>query len=235
MERRRGRRRGITAIVLLVAGGLLVLGGTAYGAMSGGHSEVHYEKHRIPSDHMRPTYAAGDTGWFSMGAAGEELEIGRGDVVLASVSEWGRDHLMLSRVVARGGDRIEHRRGESTLRLNGEPLDEPYILDLSVPAVVVFDVTVPEGRMFLMGDNRGNSADSSVQLSQDGGTLPLSAIRGEAVVEPTELVVAGGLQAFGAVVFLVGGVLGIVALVAHRRKPAPAWPAWGAPAPGASD
>ncbi|MFD9372496.1 signal peptidase I [Streptomyces sp. NPDC060020] len=235
MERRRGRRRGIAAIVLLVAGALPVLGGTVYGAVSDGHAQVDYEKHRIPSGHMRPTYAAGDAGWFSMGSAGEELEIGRGDVVLASAPEWGGGKLTLSRVVARGGDRIEHRRGESTLRLNGEPLDEPYILDRSVPAVVTFDVTVPEGRMFLMGDNRGNSADSSMHLSEGDGTLPLSAIRGEAVAEPTGLVVAGGLQVGGAVVFLGGGVLGIVALVAFRRKPAPAQPAWGVPAPGASD
>ncbi|MEU9166147.1 signal peptidase I [Streptomyces sp. NPDC048424] len=233
MERRRGRRRGIWAIVLLVAGGVLVLGGTVYAAVSAGHTEVAYEKHRIPSDHMRPTYAAGDTGWFSMGSAGEELEIGRGDVVLVSVPQWRPGPLMLSRVVARGGDRIEHRPGESTLRLNGEPLDEPYVLDRSVPAVVPFDVTVPEGRTFLMGDNRGNSADSSMHLSEDGGTVPLSAVRGEAVVEPTELIVTGGVQFVGAVVFLVGGVLGVVALAARRRKPAPAQPAWGA-APGAS-
>ncbi|MEV7447179.1 signal peptidase I [Streptomyces sp. NPDC091204] len=235
MERRRGRRRGIGAIVLLVAGGLLVLGGTAYGAASDGHAEVVYEKHRTPSDNMRPTYAAGDSGWFSMGAAGEELEIGRGDVVLAAVPQWRAGGLLLSRVVARGGDRIEHRRGESTLRLNGEPMDEPYLLDRSVPAVVTFDVTVPEGRLFLMGDNRANSVDSSVHLSADGGTVALSAIRGEAVVKPTELIVAGGLAVVGAVVFLLGGVLGIVALVARRGKPAPAQPVWGVPAPGASD
>ncbi|MEU7605734.1 signal peptidase I [Streptomyces sp. NPDC040724] len=221
--------------MLLVAGGLPVLGGTVYSAMSDGHSEVAYQKHRIPSDHMRPAYAAGDSGWFSMGAAGEELEVGRGDVVLASVPQWRTGGLVLSRVVAHGGDRIERRRGESTLRLNGEPLDEPYLLDRSVPAVVAFDVTVPEGRVFLMGDNRGNSADSSMRISEDGGTVPLSSIRGEAVVEPTGLIVAGGLQAFGAVVFLTGGVLGIVALVARRRKPAPAQPVWGAPAPGAAD
>ncbi|MFE9930586.1 signal peptidase I [Streptomyces sp. NPDC005533] len=235
MERRRGRRRGIGAIVLLVAGGLLVLGGTVYGAVSDGHSEVDYERHRVPSVHMRPTYASGDSGWFSMGAAGEELEIGRGDVVLASVPQWRAGGLLLSRVVARGGDRIEHRRGESTLRLNGEPLEEPYILDRSVPAVVQFDVTVPEGRIFVMGDNRGNSADSSMHLAQDGGTIALSAIRGEAVAEPTELVVAGGLGVVGAVVFLLGGVLGVVALVARRGKPAAAQPAWGVAAPGSSD
>ncbi|MFJ6761146.1 signal peptidase I [Streptomyces sp. NPDC091273] len=235
MERRRGRRRGIWAIVLLVAGGVMVLGGTVHSAMSAGDSEVDYEKHRIAGDNMRPAYAAGDAGWFSMGAAGEELEIGRGDVVLVSVPEWRPGGLMLSRVVARGGDRIEHRRGEGALRLNGEPLDEPYILDRSVPAVVPFDVTVPEGRVFLMGDNRGNSVDSTMHLSANSGTVALSSVRGEAVVEPTDLIVAGGLQFVGAVVFLTGGVLGIVALVVRRRQPAPAQPAWGAPAPGASD
>ena len=57
--------------------------------------------------------------------------------------------------MAVGGDRISYTRGESALRLNGEPLAEPYLLNRAVPAAVPFDVTVPTGRVFLMGDNRG--------------------------------------------------------------------------------
>ncbi|WP_327414313.1 hypothetical protein [Streptomyces sp. NBC_01233] len=65
-----------------------------------------------------------------------------------------------------------------------------------------------------------------------GGTVHSA---GEAVVEPTGLVVAGGLRVVGAFVFPAEGVPGIVALVVRRREPAPAQSAWGAPVPGASD
>lgn len=226
MERRRGRRRGIWAIVLLVAGGLLVLGGALWGAMSAQHEAVAYDKKTIPSSNMRPTYEPGDTGWFSMGTHGENFEVSRGDVVLVSIPEWVRDGPLLSRVVAVGGDRIEYRRGETTLRLNGQPLDEPYILDRSRPSSVPFDVTVPKGRIFLMGDNRMNSFDSSLHPGKEQGTLHVSAVIGEEVARPTDLLIAGGAAVSGTVVFLVGGGLGIWALVLRRRRPEPVAPVW---------
>ncbi|MGR4883485.1 signal peptidase I [Streptomyces sp. LARHCF249] len=226
MERRRGRRRGIWAIVLLVAGGLLVLGGAIRGAMTDQHSEVVYDKRTIPSENMRPTYEPGDTAWFSMGTDGGNFEVSRGDVVLVDVPEWVPDGPLLSRVVAVGGDRIEYRRGETTLRLNGAPLDEPYILDRSRPSSVPFDVTVPQGRMFLMGDNRMNSFDSSLRPENDQGTLPKSSVIGEDVPRPTGLLVAGGAMMVGAVAFLGGGVLGVWALVVRRRRPEPVAPVW---------
>ncbi|WP_329125768.1 signal peptidase I [Streptomyces sp. NBC_01353] len=221
MERRRGRGRGIWAIVLLAAGGLLVLGGSAWGAMSapGDHPEVVYQKENIRGENMRPTYEPGDTAWFSMGADSENFEVSRGDVVLVSVPEWVPDGLVLSRVVAFGGDRIEYRQGESTLRLNGQPLDEPYILDRSVPSIVPFDVTVPEQRIFLLGDNRNNSVDSSLHLGEDQGTIHISAVRGEDVRRPTDFIVAGGAVVGGAVMCVVGGGLGVWALVLRRRRP----------------
>ncbi|MFC9299253.1 signal peptidase I [Streptomyces sp. NPDC057011] len=232
MERRRGwrgRRRGIWAIGLLVTGGLLVLGGTFWGTAWIQDSEVVYDMKTVPSRNMRPTYEPGDSAWFSVGTGGEDLEVSRGDVVLASVPEWRPGGPLLSRVVAIGGDRIEYRRGETTLRLNGEPVDEPYILERSRPSSVPFDVTVPKGRIFLMGDNRWDSFDSSLHPGADQGTLPLSAVIGEAVPRPTDLVVAGGAAVGGILVFLVGGGLGIAALVVRRRRPVPyVQPVWGA-------
>ncbi|WP_225799679.1 signal peptidase I [Streptomyces sp. NK15101] len=188
---------------------------------------VDYQKVNVRGENMRPTYEHGDTAWFSMGADSENFEVSRGDVVLVSVPEWVPDELVLLRVVAFGGDRIEYRRGESTLRLNGEPLDEPYILDRSVPSPITFDVTVPEHRIFLLGDNRNNSADSSMHLlGQDQGTVHISAVRGEGVRRPTDYIVVGGAAVSGAVMCVVGGGLGVWALMLRRRRPDPVLPAW---------
>ncbi|MFD9413017.1 signal peptidase I [Streptomyces sp. NPDC059989] len=226
MERRRGHRRGIWAIVLVVTGALLLLGGTFLGATQTDHVEVVYDKKTIPSSNMRPTYEPGDTAWFTMGTHGENFEVSRGDVVLVSVPEWVPDGPLLSRVVAVGGDRIEYRRGETTLRLNGEPLEEPYVLDRSRPSSVPFDVTVPSERIFLMGDNRMDSHDSSLHPGENQGTLDRSDVIGEQVARPTELLVAGGLSVGGTVVLLLGGALGIWALVVRRRRPEPVAPTW---------
>ncbi|MFE7597654.1 signal peptidase I [Streptomyces sp. NPDC057494] len=215
--------------MLLATGGLLVVGGAAWGAMAapGDRPVVDYQKVSIRGESMRPTYERGDTSWFSMGAAGENVEVSRGDVVLVSVPEWVPNDLLLLRAVAFGGDRIEYREGESTLRLNGQPLDEPYILDRSVPSPVPFDVTVPEHRIFLLGDNRNNAADSSMHLLEEGqGTVHISAVRGEGVRRPTDYIVAGGAAVSGAVVFVVGGGLGVWALMLRRRRPEPFLPAW---------
>ncbi|MDD2202371.1 MAG: signal peptidase I [Firmicutes bacterium] len=62
----------------------------------------------------------------------------------------------IKRIVAVGGDRVQIRNG--VLNLNGKPIDEPYINERAWSDYG--PVTVPEGHVFVLGDNRNNSDDS---------------------------------------------------------------------------
>lgn len=90
---------------------------------------------------------------------------------------------LIKRVVAVGGDRVRCCGSDGRITVNGHPVDEPYLYPGNAPSKIEFDVTVPEGRYFVMGDHRGNSADSRYHLDSPGrGTVPEELIVGRAMV-----------------------------------------------------
>ncbi|MFR9674588.1 signal peptidase I [Streptomyces sp. TR06-5] len=90
---------------------------------------------------------------------------------------------LIKRVVAVGGDRIRCCDADGRIMVNGVPLDEPYLYPGNQPSKIEFDVTVPRGRVFVMGDHRGNSADSRYHLDGPGhGTVPEESVVGSAIV-----------------------------------------------------
>ena len=68
-------------------------------------------------------------------------------------------NLLIKRVIAVGGDQVELVEGE--VFVNGERLDEPYI-DTTTYSRGETSWSVPEGKLFVLGDNRENSLDSRV-------------------------------------------------------------------------
>jgi signal peptidase I len=89
---------------------------------------------------------------------------------------------LVKRVIGVGGDTIECCSPGGQIIRNGEPLDEPYIYPGEPTDQVTFRVTVPEGRLFVMGDHRGDSADSRYHLEEDDGTVPVGNVVGTAEV-----------------------------------------------------
>jgi signal peptidase I len=87
---------------------------------------------------------------------------------------------LIKRVVGVGGDRVVCC-SEGKLTVNGTAIDEPYLMDDTSTAETTFDVTVPPGRLWVMGDNRGNSEASPQHLGDaGGGTVRESSVVGEA-------------------------------------------------------
>lgn len=124
---------------------------------------------RVDGDSMYPTLLDGEhmfvekiSYWFD--------EPTRGDIIICYYP--GYTESCVKRVIATGGETVEIRGG--TVYVNGQPLDESaywndFVLGDYGP------VTVPEGEVFVMGDNRNGSKDSR---NPSVGTIPRNKIVG---------------------------------------------------------
>jgi signal peptidase I len=96
----------------------------------------------------------------------------RGDIVIINGPE--SEVRLIKRVIGLPGDEIAMQDGQ--VFLNGQLLEESYTFGETYPGQLAMPLTVPEGELFVMGDNRENSKDS-----RDLGTIALSSIEGKAV------------------------------------------------------
>jgi signal peptidase I len=130
------------------------------------------EAYRIPTESMVPTLEVGDrvlANKFIYRFTDPE----RRDIVVFDSVDEDDDQTLIKRVVGVAGDEIQVQGG--VLYVNGEAQDEPYLNDADLSRGFYGPTVVPEGHIFVMGDNRGNSADSRVF-----GPLPLENLKGEA-------------------------------------------------------
>ncbi|MFI1305208.1 signal peptidase I [Streptomyces sioyaensis] len=87
----------------------------------------------------------------------------------------------VKRVIGIGGDHVTCCDKRGRIEVNGEPVNEAYLHPGDAPSSVDFDIVVPEGRLWVMGDHRARSSDSRDHLGQPGGgTVPVDEVIGRA-------------------------------------------------------
>lgn len=139
------------------------------------------EVFHIPSESMSPTLEAGDR-VLAAKFAYRLGEPNRGDLAVFE-SESG---VAIKRVVGLPGDRVEIRDG--VLFINGERRREPYVDYGLTDSNFYGPIKVPEGHVFVLGDNRSNSRDSRAF-----GPVPLEDLEGRALLRVWPLSRAGTL------------------------------------------
>ena len=88
---------------------------------------------------------------------------------------------LIKRVIGVGGDNVTCCDTNEKLQVNGVSIDEPYIYSGDKPSETKFNIDVPEGFLWVMGDHRAASADSRYQPdSANSGMVPLSKVVGRA-------------------------------------------------------
>lgn len=124
---------------------------------------------RVVGPSMMPTFQ--NCTWVF--SAWEESTVERGGLVAIEVDiPNGRTEWWMKRVIGLPGDTIHIDAGEARIFLNGEPLNEPYLDPSLVNYVEGGTWIVPDGEIFVMGDNRSNSTDS-----RHVGTLKMERVR----------------------------------------------------------
>jgi signal peptidase I len=146
----------------------------------------------VPSEAMERTVNVGDTVLVNT-LAYRRGAPRRGEVVVFNAPESWRpspaEVRFVKRVVATGGDHLVCCDPRHRLVVNGRALDEPYLYKdasgRSDPSSTdPFDIVVPDGRLWVLGDHRSHSADSLTHLLQVGdvvqATVPVQAVVGKA-------------------------------------------------------
>lgn len=181
-------RRGRRLLVLLVLALLVLALVRAFAVQS----------YAIPSASMEPTLRPGDR--IVVLRLGVAASVQRGDVVvfdgttvfagrsdrdaasggivgrvlgslasLLSVDTGESDYV--KRVIGLPGDHVVCCDQDGAMQVNGVTVSEPYLFPGDAASDVRFDVLVPPGRLWVMGDHRSESADSRAHLGDPGGGM----------------------------------------------------------------
>ena len=128
-------------------------------------------------------------GWLPAAApqTGNPIQQGVGAVLdFVGLGASDSDQHLVKRLIGLPGDHITCCNALGQMSVNGVPLKEPYVLlpaGQQAVSAKPFDVTVPAGKIWVMGDNRYNSADSRYHMDDPTkGFVPMSDVVGRAFV-----------------------------------------------------
>jgi signal peptidase I len=166
---RDARSVGVVAFMtVLAAAGCNVVGSAAQG----------HRRFEMPSEAMQPAIRRGQVVEARPVHSGK-YSPRRGDIVVFVAPDWNQsqpDTEYLKRVIAIGGDKIRCCSTDGRVMLNGAVLSEPYVAkpDKEAP---FGPVTVAQGRLWVMGDNRMFSSDSRRNFAGSGdGTIAATSV-----------------------------------------------------------
>ena len=135
-----------------------------------------YQAYNIPTGSMENTIMPGDM-VFAEKISFRFGEPEAGDIVTFQDPRSTDDRILIKRVIATAGQVVEIIDGGVVV--DGVRLEEPYVIGTTGPLAtydVSYPYTVPEGHVWVMGDNRQNSTDSRAF-----GAIPLSLVKERAV------------------------------------------------------
>ncbi|OEV36830.1 signal peptidase I [Kitasatospora aureofaciens] len=187
----------LLVIALLLSLGIKTFFVQAFSIPSGSMENTLQIGDRVLVDKLTPWFGAeperGEVvvfhdpgGWLEDTAPKDDGLMGSVQKVLSTVGLMpsADEKDLIKRVIAVGGDTVECNAG-SPVKVNGVALDEPYLFPGATPCDndPVGTVTVPKGKLWVMGDHRNNSRDSRPHQNLTGdGFVPVDDVVGRAFV-----------------------------------------------------